>query len=236
MREIEISGHRAHLIANLKLPARRRHASVAMSVSGGLDVNALGENAKALAFLKPYVLKADVTGSFTLDHGSTHVRYADFGLGATGTVLGFGHPVHVKTLRLVGRYDGRTGRLLIDDGTLAGNEARAHLSGTGNLKFNSAGGLEKGDVDLTMDKIGVNMPGVMQRAMTLARIALRASYTPTENLIDIDKLLVSGGPLIGLVERQGHSVARADPGDCRDGPDRTAGRDRSVALLALAAG
>ncbi len=192
--DVEISGHSAHLIANLKLPADADRVSGDVSIRG-LDINALGENAKALAFLKPYVLKTDITGSFTLDHGSTHLRDADFGLGAAGTVLGFGHPIHVKTLRLVGRYDGRTGKLLIDDGTLAGNEARARLSGSGNLKFNSAGGLEKGDVDLTMDKIGVNMPGIMQRAVTLARIALRASYTPDENLIQIDKFLVSGGPL-----------------------------------------
>ena len=108
---------------------------------------------------------------------------------------GFGHPIRVKALRLVGRYDGRTGRLLIDDGTLAGNEARAHLSGDGMLTFNAAGGLEKGSVDLTMDRIGVNMPGVMQRAVTLARIALQASYTPADNHIGIEKFLVSGGPL-----------------------------------------
>ena len=67
----------------------------------GLDVSALGANAKAFAFLQPYALKTDVTGSFTLT-GGTHLSYADFGIGAAGTVTGFGPPVHVKTLRLVG--------------------------------------------------------------------------------------------------------------------------------------
>jgi len=192
--EIEISGHAAHIVANLKLPSGADTVAGDVSIKG-LDINALGENAKALAFLKPYALRTDVSGSFVLDHHSTRVRYADFGLGSAGTVSGFGHPIFVRSMRLVGRYDGRTGRLLIDDGTLAGNEARAHLTGDGNLAFNESGGLETGDVDLTMDKIAVNMPGVMAQAVTLARIALRAAYTPADNRIDIRRLLVSGGPL-----------------------------------------
>ena len=196
---LEISGHAAHIVANLKLPSGADTVAGDVSITG-LDINALGENAKALAFLKPYALKTDISGSFILDHHSTHVRYADFGLGSAGIVSGFGHPIYVKAMRLVGRYDGRTGRLLIDDGTLAGNEARAHLSGGGNLAFNESGGLEAGDVDLTMDKIAVNIPGVMAQAVTLARIALRAAYTPADNRIDIRRLLVSGGPLSASLE------------------------------------
>lgn len=197
--EIEISGHRAHVVTNLKLPDDEDTVAGDVSLTG-LDVNALGENSKALAFLKPYALKTDVSGSFVLDRNSTHVRYADFGLGAAGTVSGFGHPIVVKSLRLVGRYDGVTGRLLIDDGTLAGNQTRAHLSGDGNLAFDSSGGLVKGDVDLTMDKIGVDMPGVMQQALTVARVVLRAAYTPADNRIAIERLLVSGGPLSATFE------------------------------------
>ncbi|MDE3116127.1 MAG: hypothetical protein KGL26_11045, partial [Pseudomonadota bacterium] len=192
--QVEISGQRASLVANLKLPRDGQTVAGDISVTG-LAVNALGANAKALGFLKPYALKMDVSGSFILDHGSTHLRNADFGLGASGTVFGLGHPVRVKLLRLVGRYDAATGRLLIEDGTLAGNEARARLSGWGDLAFNSSGGLEKSSVDLTLDRIGVNMPGVMQQALTLARVALRASYTTADNTIDIHDLLVSGGPL-----------------------------------------
>lgn len=197
--QVEISGHAAHIVANLNLPSGGDTVAGDVSIKG-LDISALGENAKALAFLKPYALKTDVSGSFILDHHSTHVRYADFGLGAEGTVSGFGHPIYVKSLRLVGRYDGRTGRLLIDDGTLAGNEARAHLTGEGNLAFNTSGGLESGDVDLTVDKIAVNMPGVTAQAVTLARIALRAAYTPADNRVDIHRLLISGGPLAASLE------------------------------------
>ena len=191
---IEISGHRAHLVASLRLPRNADIVAGDVSVRG-LAINALGQNTKTLAFLKPYALNAEITGSFTLDHGSTHLRDADFGIGAAGTVSGFGHPVYVKSLRLTGRYDGKTGRLLIDDGALAGDQARARLRGWGDLAFGSDGGLEKSSVDLTVDKIAVNMPGVMQQAVTLARISLRASYTPKDDKIQIQDLLVSGGPL-----------------------------------------
>lgn len=191
--QIEISGHRAHVVGSVKLPENNAPVKGDFSVTG-LDVNALGTNAKAFAYLEPYALKADITGSFVIT-GGTHVSYADFGLGASGTITDFGAPVHVKTLRLVGRYDGRTGRLLIDDGTLAGNEARAHLSGTGDLTFAPDAALTKADLDLTMDRIAVDLHGVTNRTVTLNRIALRGEYTPQDHHFAISEFLVHGGPL-----------------------------------------
>jgi hypothetical protein len=191
--QIEISGHRAHVVGSVKLPQNNGPVKGDFSITG-LDVNALGTNAKAFAYLEPYELKADLTGSFVLA-GGTHVSYADFGLGAAGTITGFGAPVHVKTLRLVGRYDGRTGRLLIDDGTLAGNEARAHLSGTGDLSFAADDSLSKADLDLTMDQIAVNLHGVTNRTVALDRIALRGEYTPADDHFEVSEFLMHGGPL-----------------------------------------
>ncbi len=192
--QIEISGHRAHVVGSVKLPENdSKDVKGDFSITG-LDVDALGSNAKAFAFLEPYILKADLTGSFTLT-GGTHLSYADFGLGASGTITGFGAPVHVKTLRLVGRYDGRTGRLLIDDGTLAGNEARAHLTGTGDLSFTPDDKLSKADLDLTMDKIALNLHGVTNRTVTLDRIALRGQYTPADQHFAVSEFQVQGGPL-----------------------------------------
>ena len=191
--QIEISGHRAHVVGSVKLPQRSGDVSGDFAVTG-LDVDALGTNAKAFAFLEPYALTTDITGAFTLTDG-THLSYADFGIGASGTVTAFGPPVHVKTLRLVGRYDGRTGRLLIDDGTLAGNEARAHLTGLGDLSFDNAGALTKAALDLTMDKIAVNLHGVTNRMVELNRIALRGVFTPADEHFAIDQFLLTGGPL-----------------------------------------
>lgn len=191
--QIEISGHRAHVVGSVKLPQDNGPVKGDFSITG-LDVNALGANAKAFAWLEPYALKADLTGSFVVT-GGTHVSYAEFGLGAAGTITGFGAPVHVKTLRLVGRYDGRTGRLLIDDGTLAGNEARAQLTGFGDLTFAPDASLSKADLDLTMNKVMVNLHGVTNRMVTLERIALRGEYTPADNHFAVSEFLLHGGPL-----------------------------------------
>ena len=49
--------------------------------------------------------------------------HSDFGIGATGNVNGLGTPLHVKSLRFVGRFDGATGKLLIDDASLTGEQA-----------------------------------------------------------------------------------------------------------------
>ena len=191
--QIEISGHRAHVVGSVKLPQHQGDVKGDFSITG-LDVSALGSNAKAFAFLEPYDLKTDISGSFTLS-GGTHVSYADFGVGASGTVTAFGPPVHVKTLRLVGRYDGRTGRLLIDDGTLAGNEARAHLTGLGNLTFTDEGNMTSAELDLTMDKIALDLHGVTTRMVELDRIALRGVFTPADEHFAIQQFLLHGGPL-----------------------------------------
>jgi hypothetical protein len=191
--QIEISGRRAHVVGSVKLPQHNGDVKGDFSITG-LDVSALGSNAKAFAFLEPYALKADVTGSFTVT-GGTHLSYADFGVGAAGTVTAFGPPVHVKTLRLVGRYDGRTGRLLIDDGTLAGNEARAHLTGSGDLTFTGEGKMTSAALDLTMDKIALDLHGVTNRMVELDRIALRGVFTPDDEHFAIEQFLVHGGPL-----------------------------------------
>ena len=119
----------------------------------------------------------------------------DFGIDATGVVNGLGKPLHVKELRVLGRYDGATGRLLVDDATLQGDQAHAHLQGLGNLTFDDSNALSKATLDLTMDKMGMDFPGVMKQPVTLGRAALTASYLPAQGLITVDKALVFGGPL-----------------------------------------
>ena len=192
--QIEISGQPAHLIANLKLP-RDTNGNVTGDVSfTGLSLKALGRNAAAFSFLTPFDLKTDVTGSFVFDHG-TRLRYADLGIGAAGAVNGFGAPLKVRSLKLVARYDGQTGRLLIDDASLEGDHARAHLTGGGKLDFDANNVLTLATLDLNADRFSVNMPGVVTQSVTLGRIAMHTVYTPAIQKIDIQKLDISGGPM-----------------------------------------
>ncbi|HTW35041.1 MAG TPA: AsmA-like C-terminal domain-containing protein [Rhizomicrobium sp.] len=190
---IEISGAPARVQAVLTLPATGDDVTGDISITG-LSTKSLAANAKFFSFLAPFDMKTDVSGSFAIAHG-TQVRSADFGLGAAGIVYGLGKPVHVRSLKLAGRYDGATGRLLIDDASLEGIQARAHMTGSGDLVFASAGGLTKASLELQMDKLAVNMPDVMGHQVTVARAAFRGSYLPSSRTIAIDQGLVYGGQL-----------------------------------------
>lgn len=192
--DIEISGKPAHLLASLKLP-RNGEGNVTGDVSfTGLSLRALGTDTRSFAFLKPFDLKADITGSFVFANG-VRLRYADLGIGAAGTVNGFGVPLKVRSLKVVARYDGQTGRVLLDDASLEGDRARAHITGKGQLSFNTDNVLTLATLDLTADRFQVNMPGVVTQSVTLGRIATHLVYTPAIEKIEVHDLVVSGGPM-----------------------------------------
>ncbi len=190
---VEISGRPARVEAVVTIPAKGNDVSGDVSVSG-LTLRSLASNSRFFSFLQPFDLATDVSGSFTLSHG-TRLAFADFGIGASGTVSGLGPLLHVKAFRVTGRYDGATGRLLIDDASLQGIQARAHMEGSGDLSFDDNGSLTKAALDLRLDKIAVNMPAVMGQSVSLARASLRGSYTRATATISIDQALVFGGPL-----------------------------------------
>lgn len=190
---VEISGKPARVNAVMTIPAKGNDVSGDVSVSG-LSLRSLASNTKFFSFLEPFDLATDVSGAFTLTHG-THVAFADFGIGASGTVSGLGPLIHVRSFKVTGRYDGNTGRLLIDDASLEGIQARAHMEGTGDLSFDDSGSLSKATLDLQLDKIGLNLPAVMGKSVSLARASLRGSFTRDTSTIAIDQALVFGGPL-----------------------------------------
>ena len=190
---VEIAGHPSRIEAALSIPAHGEDISGDFSVSG-LSPRSLAANTKFFSFLDPFDLTTELTGSFTLAHGTTIAR-ADFGIGAHGTVNGAGPPIHVRAFTIAGRYDGATNRLLIDDATLQGVQAHAHMEGTGDVKFDAAGSLSQIALDLRLDRIGFDLPAVMGKSVSLARASLRASYTRQTSTIAIDQALVFGGPL-----------------------------------------
>jgi hypothetical protein len=190
---IEISGKPAHVEAVLNLPATGNDVTGDVSITG-LSVRSLAANAKFFSFLEPFDLRTDISGSFSFAHG-TQVSAADFGIDAAGTINDLGRPLHVRMLKLAGRYDGATGRVLIDDATLEGVQAQSHMTGMGDLAFDQAGGLTKASLDLQMDKLAVNMPGVMGRSVTVGRAEVRGSYVPSSRTIAIEQADIYGGQL-----------------------------------------
>lgn len=212
--QIEISGSRAHISGELRLPpAGPITGDIAMK---GMELSALATNSKALSILAPFNLVTDLSGSFTID--GNKLAYADFGIGAAGNVTGLGpKAMPVKSLKLVARYDGKTGRLLIDDGTLAGQQAQAHLQGTGDIAFNPDNTLASAALEITMDKVVFNMPDVMNKTVAIARAGLRAKYTASDNTIAINEAVISGGPLNANLTGKVTLAGNASPGIDLDG-------------------
>jgi hypothetical protein len=190
---VEVSGKPARVFANISFPRHGNLVKCDFSITG-LDVAAFSRDGSAFTFLSPLALTADVTGSWAVENGTT-LRFADFGIGASGQINGFGTPLHVKSLRFVGRFDGATGKLLIDDASLAGEQASAHLTGSANLKFESGGVLSASVFSLSVDRIALDLPGTMQKAVTRGAAMIKGAYTQTDNTVVLDQVQLSGGPL-----------------------------------------
>jgi hypothetical protein len=190
---MEISGQQSHLIANLKLPRGKGPVSGDISLTD-LDLSALGRNAKALAFFSPFLLTADISGSFVFDR-DTHLRSANLNISASGIVKGGSVPLHVRSLSVAARYDGNTGKFLLDDASMEGDHARAHLAGHGKLDFDSDNALTLATMDIAADQFAVNMPGVVKQSISLGHISAHAVYTPATERIDIQNVKISGGAM-----------------------------------------
>ncbi len=196
---LEVSGHPARITGEFSIPPKKGPVRGAIAVSG-LDLRALGGNAKTFASVKGVGLIIGLSASFTLQ--GAHLVNADFGVDAHGAlaVPGLLHgPLQVHRIQVAARYDGVSNRLLIDDGTLDAAGASAHLTGKADFVKDSAGALTRIGVDAGFDKIALNMPGVTAGPVSLRSIALRGSYLTATKDIQIERAEIAGGPLTAQV-------------------------------------
>ncbi len=196
--DIEISGKPARVTADLTLPPVSGPVSGDVSLKG-LDVAALAANTKTFDYLKKIDVIADLSASYVIDHGS-HFASADFGFDAHGTVTvpGLtGAAVPVREARVVGRYDGTSNRLLIDDAMLDSGGASAHLTGKADFRYDPDAALAQVAIDATADQVRVNDPRAFSSPLVLDHVALRGSYLTATNDIVLDHLALHGGTLTG---------------------------------------
>lgn len=191
--ELEISGKPARLLASIKSPGSGNTLNGDFSLTG-LSLQALATNSKYFSFLKPFGLSTDVSGSFTLLHG-TSIGNAEFGIGAAGTVDGLDRPLTLKSIRVAGRYDGRTGRLLIDDGSIEGERIKAHFAGNADLGLGSDTTASAGAFALSIDRLSANMPDMLPSDLSQVACSIRGTYIQSSRQIVVEQAAVSGGPL-----------------------------------------
>jgi len=184
--DIEISGRPAKVRASIILPPKSGPVRGDVEFIG-LDLGALGANAKPFALVKGIALSVDMSASFVIDHGA-HLASADFGanaygaVGMPGLIVG---PVNVKSARIIGRYDGATGRLLIDDALLQADRATAHLIGAAYFGYDANHALSHVGFETTADSIRLDMPQTLERPVSFSRLAARGDYHVATNVVDI---------------------------------------------------
>ena len=188
--DVEISGRPAHVVGTFKLPKAGPAVSGDISISG-LELKALADNTKSLAFLSPFDLKTDVSGSFIFGAGAK-LRSADLSIGGSGSIGGMGSPLKVQSFNFVGRYDGVTGRVLIDDASLQGANTKAHFAGTGDLRFGADGLLQGGDVEISGDQIAIGFPSQFLQSVTMGHIFLRGRYSAADRVFSLDRFGLNG--------------------------------------------
>jgi len=189
--DVEVSGRAAHITGQLNLPPAEGPVTGNIRVHG-LDVAALGRNAKMFHFLRTVAMLADFSATFAIE--GTHLLSAGFDANAAGkaTLIGIKQPVFVKTLRLSGRYDRATAKLIVDDAVLDSNQMRAHLTGTSQFFYDVSGAIERLGVSLSADNLALSIPDVFAQPVSLSSATLSGSYLPATHDILIDKLGATG--------------------------------------------
>ncbi len=141
---------------------------------------------------------------------------ADFGIGAKGAlnIAGLAHgPLKIKNVQLTGRYDGETDRVLIDDGELDSDGLTAHMTGKSDLVRDGSKVLSQIKFETSLDKVALNMPGVLKAPLSLRSIAIRGSYLTATRELAIERAELSGGNLsiqasarVGIAPRQSAAI------------------------------
>ena len=192
--DVEVSGRAAHITGQMNLPAAEGPVTGNVNVRG-LDVAALGRNAKMFHFLRSIAMIADFSSSFSIQ--GSHLLAAGFGADASGTavLIGVKQPVLVKTLRMSGHYDRASARIVVDDAILDSNQMRAHVSGESKFFYDGAGAIERLGVTLNADHVALSIPGTFVQPIDISSATLLGSYLPSTHDILIDRLAISGGGL-----------------------------------------
>ena len=219
---VEVTGQPAHVTAKVSFPHAGKDLKADLGVTG-LELTALARNAATFAFLQPFDLRADLSASFVVKQG-TQLKSADLDVSATGIIGGFGSPLKVRNVSLLGRYDGETKRLLIEDATLKGDSVGAHAQGLANITLAADGTFASANLDITADKIFFPMASA-KAPTTLGGFGLRGTYTAQDRTFAIDRLSLNGalsGTLQGrvvLLQNQSPAIQASgtiDPLSVRD--------------------
>jgi hypothetical protein len=190
--DVMVSGAMAHATADLTMPPANGPVLGRVAVTG-LDLRALGRNARMFEGVKDMPVVASASTEFRIDPGSK-LAFAAFDIAARGEIpyaAMKSKALHLESLRLVGRYDGATHHLALTTADIEAREARARLKGTGDFFFDAGGKLERVHADLSGGNIALDMPGVFAKPVGYQSLAVAADYLTGPRQFNIAKLNVT---------------------------------------------
>ncbi len=190
--DVLLAGSRSHVTADLAVPPARGPIQGSIKVTG-LDLRGLGRSARMFEGIRNIPLSANVAGTFTVNPGAI-LAAAAFDITASGEIP-FAQlkskALHVRALKLTGRYDGTLRHLTLSEATLDAREARAVMTGGGDFILAADGKLERVHAELSASKIALDMPGMFKDKVAYQSITLAADYLAATRQVEVTKLAVA---------------------------------------------
>jgi hypothetical protein len=187
--DVLISGHTSHVTGQLSLPPDKGPVLGHVAVTG-LDLRALGNNAKLFDGVKDIPIVASASTEFRVESGGK-LSFAAFDITAHGEIPYAAmktKALHINNLRLVGRYDGAARHLALSTADLDAREARAALKGAGDFFYDASGKLERVHADLSGGNITIDMPGVFAGPIGYHSLLVAADYLTGPRQFNVTKL------------------------------------------------
>ena len=194
--DVEISGRKSHLTADLVLPPKDGPPSGTLTISG-LDLRALGANAPKFAAVKNLPVIAGLTSRFAFGPGGK-LATADFDATAEGDLpfaLLKGKVLHVDLLKISGRYDGQAHRLSVTAADLDAHEIKAQFKGDAALTYDADGKLQSVAGDLDASRLALDTPGIFARPVSFSGINVAGTYTMGLHKLEVSKAVVTAPSL-----------------------------------------
>jgi hypothetical protein len=192
---VEISGHPAHVVADIVFPADKGPVIGQIAVTG-FAVHSLAANSRTFAAVKDTALTLDLTGTFRFD--GPRLAAADFDLSAKGAVVipdlkdGL---VRVAQISAKGRYDETKRRILLESAAIDSDKVKAHLQGKIAFVLDAAGAFAGMQADMRMSQLSLTWPGVFAGPVQFQLVDLSGAWNRASREFVIDRLGISGTPL-----------------------------------------
>jgi hypothetical protein len=194
--DVEISGRKSHLTADLTLPPKDGPPAGTLTISG-LDLRALGANAPKFAAVKNLPVIAGLTTRFAFAPGGKLAR-ADFDATAEGDVpfaLLKGKVLHVDLLKMSGRYDGLAHHLSVAAADLDAHEIKAQFKGSTTFTYDTDGKLQAVAGDIDASKLSAEASGILVKPVSFSHVSLAGTYTMGVHRLEVSKAVVTAPSL-----------------------------------------